>query len=218
MNPPRNKLVLFGAGGLVLLILAMAVIVATKSSIFNDPVAVLKRSATDIPKEEDRLSVQSALIEFEKSGALAPYFANSYGCAVFPTIGKGGFGIGGAHGAGWVFKRGSLTGISKMTQLTIGFQAGGQAYSQIIFFENKAAYTQFTGGNFEFGAQASAVALTVGANASASTAGGATAGVGTTQTKSAYTSGMAVFTLAKGGLMYEASLGGQKFSFTAELK
>jgi lipid-binding SYLF domain-containing protein len=112
-----------------------------------------------------------------------------------------------------MFRGGVLTGISKMTQLTIGFQMGGQAFSQIIFFEDETAYTRFTSGNFEFGAQASAVALTVGANASASTAGGTSASAGTAQTKSNYSDGMAVFTLAKGGLMYEASVGGQKFSF-----
>lgn len=213
----KKKLIMIG-GGVLVLAIGIGIFVASKPAIIVDPVTVLKQAATGIPKEEDRLSVQGALIEFEKSGALAPYFANSYGCAVFPTIGKGGFGIGGAHGAGWVFKNGALTGISKMSQLTIGFQAGGQAYSEIIFFENETAYTQFTGGNFEFGAQASAVALTIGANASASTAGGASAGAGSAQSKSTYTNGMAVFTLAKGGLMYEASLGGQKYSFSTNLQ
>lgn len=216
MNLDKRKLIMIGAGILVLAIVVVF-IAKSKPAIVTDPVTVLKQSATGIPKEEDRLAVQSALIEFEKSGALSAYFAGSYGCVVFPTIGKGGFGIGGAHGAGWVFRQGQLTGISKMTQLTVGFQAGGQAYSQIIFFENETAYTRFTGGNFEFGAQASAVALTVGANASASTAGGASAGAGSAQTKSTYTDGMAVFTLAKGGLMYEASLGGQKYSFNTDL-
>jgi len=213
----KKKLFLFGGGAVVLLIVIVAIVLGTKPAVIIDPVATLKSAANGIPKEEDRLSVQSALIEFEKSGALASYFSGSYGCAVFPTIGKGGLGIGGAHGAGWVFKQGNLTGISKMTQLTIGFQAGGQAFSQIIFFENETAYTQFTGGNFEFGAQASAVALTVGASAQASTAGGATAGAGSAQAKTAYTDGMAIFTLAKGGLMYEASVGGQKFKFSTEM-
>lgn len=214
----KKKLLMIGGGVLVLAVAIVVFIAKSKPSIIVDPVTVLKQSSVGIPKEEDRLAVQSALIEFEKSGALGPYFSGSYGCVVFPTIGKGGLGIGGAHGAGWVFKQGQLTGISKMTQLTIGFQAGGQAYSQIIFFENETAYTRFTGGNFEFGAQASAVALTVGASAQASTAGGATAGAGSAQAKTAYTDGMAVFTLAKGGLMYEASLGGQKYNYSPELK
>ena len=217
MNMDKKKLLMIGGGGVLVLLAIVAFIVISKPSVIVDPVAVLKEAAMGIPKEEDRLGVQGALVEFEKSGALADYFATSYGCVVFPTIGKGGFGVGGAHGAGWVFKKGQLTGISKMTQLTIGFQAGGQAFSQIIFFENETSYTQFTGGNFEFGAQASAVALTVGANAAASTAGGASAGAGGAQAKSSYTNGMAVFTLAKGGLMYEASLGGQKFSFSTKL-
>lgn len=217
MNMEKRKLVTIGAGALALLIGIVAYLVIATPTRFFDPVAVLKDATAGIPKEQDRLDVQAALVDLEKSGALAEYFTSCYGCAVFPTIGKGGFGIGGAHGAGWVFKKGRLTGISKMTQLTVGFQAGAQAFSQIIFFEDEAAYSRFTAGNFEFGAQASAVALTIGANATASTAGGASAGAGGSQAKSSYTNGMAVFTLAKGGLMYEASVGGQKFSFSSQL-
>jgi len=103
-----------------------------------------------------------------------------------------------------------------MTQVTIGAQLGGEAYSQIIFFEDKRAFDEFTSGNFEFGAQAQAVAITAGASATASTAGtsaGASAGKHDAKTVGAYTKGMAVFTVAKGGLMYEASIGGQKFSY-----
>ena len=170
-------------------------------------------SAQAIEDISDREKVIAATEEFLASGTVAPFFENSYGYAIFPTIGKGGVGIGGAHGAGWVFRKGELTGISKMTQVTIGFQLGGQAFSQIIFFEDVRAYENFTSGNFEFGAQASAVAITAGANASADTAGGASAGAGSKQTKTGYTGGMAIFTHAKGGLMYEASIGGQKFNF-----
>ena len=104
-----------------------------------------------------------------------------------------------------------------MTQVTIGLQFGGQAYREIIFFENKAAFDAFTTGNFEFGAQASAVAITAGASAQTGTTG-TTTGASTTQkdatTAAKYSDGMAVFTVAKGGLMYEASVGGQKFSYT----
>ena len=104
-----------------------------------------------------------------------------------------------------------------MTQLTIGWQLGGQAYSQIIFFKDKRAYTEFTSGNFEFGAQASAVAITAGAQAQAGSAGaGASASPGGSagaQAKTTYHKGMAIFTRAKGGLMYEAAIGGQKFNF-----
>lgn len=145
------------------------------------------------------------------------FFDHAYGYAVFPTIGKGGIGIGGAHGSGRVYAQGNYVGDTKMTQVTIGLQLGGQAFSQIIFFEDERAYREFTGGNFEFGAQASAVAITAGAQAGAGTTG-TSAGAGTSQrdtrTRGEYYRGMAVFTVAKGGLMYEASIGGQKFSYT----
>lgn len=181
----------------------------------SSAIDALKRSAKNIELEEDQIHVTEAILTFAKAESLAPYFGNSYGCVIFPTIGKGGLGIGGAHGKGWVFSQGQLTGETTMNQLTVGFQAGGQAFSQIIFLEDQAAYNNFTSGNFEFGAQASAVAITIGANAQASTAGGTSAGAASEQTKNDYTGGMAVFTIAKGGLMYEASIGGQKFKFKA---
>jgi lipid-binding SYLF domain-containing protein len=179
------------------------------------------KSATDgIKDENDRLAVQAALAEFGRNPQLHDFFELSYGVVVFPTIGKGGLGIGGAHGSGWGFRQGRLDGSSKMTQVTIGFQAGGQAFSQIIFFENEADYNRFASGNFELGAQASAIAITAGANAQASTAGGANAGANagaksSSQAKRTYSDGMAIFTMAKGGLMYEAAVGGQKFSYRA---
>lgn len=153
------------------------------------------------------------------SSNLSSLMAQSYGYAVFPTIGKGGLGIGGAGGSGCVYAGGAQTGTSGMGQLTIGFQAGGQAYSQIILFENKESFDKFTSGEFEFGAQATAVALTAAAQAEAGTKGSG-ASVGTSDEKSggksaSFTNGMAVFTVAKGGLMYEASIGGQKFSYEA---
>jgi lipid-binding SYLF domain-containing protein len=154
---------------------------------------------------------------FRGAGQSAPFFENSYGYAVFPTIGKGGIGIGGAHGKGTVYAGGKQVGNTSMTQVTFGLQLGGQAYSEIIFFENKAAFDAFTGGNFEFSAQASAVAITAGASAQAGTTGtstGARSSQESAATAAKYTNGMAVFTVAKGGLMYEASLGGQKFTYT----
>ena len=184
----------------------------------SNTVEHLKDATADIKDEKDRLAVQSALVEFGGNARLNDFFAKSYAVVVFPTIGKGGLGIGGAHGSGWGFREGHLDGESKMTQITIGFQAGGQAFSQIIFFEDERSFNQFTSGNFELGAQASAVALTAGANASASTAGGANAGANESQAKSTYTDGLAIFTVAKGGLMYEASVGGQKFSYHATAK
>ncbi|MEH6451840.1 MAG: lipid-binding SYLF domain-containing protein [Psychromonas sp.] len=156
---------------------------------------------------------QATVSTFKKLEQTTPFFEEAYGYAVFPTIGKGGFGIGGAYGEGHVYLAGEPTGVVKMGQVTFGFQVGGQAFSQIVFLQDKRAYDAFTSGSFEFGAQASAVALTYGASAQAGTTGsGATAGE--KQAKARYVSGFAVFTLAKGGLMYEASLGGQKFSFT----
>lgn len=149
---------------------------------------------------------------FKYSDVVNKYFSRSYGYAVFPTIGKGGVGIGGAHGKGQVYRYGKVTGTTSMTQLTIGLQLGGQAFSQVIFFEDKRAYKDFTSGNFEFGAQATAIAITSGAAAQVGTTG-TSAGAGNKQTKSGYTKGMIVFTHAKGGLMYEATLGGQKYSF-----
>ncbi|MCP4997138.1 MAG: hypothetical protein GY934_25665 [Gammaproteobacteria bacterium] len=156
--------------------------------------------------------VDSTISEFKKAPETHPFFKNAYGYAVFPTIGKGGIGIGGSHGKGKVFRKGEYTGDSAMTQLSIGYQLGGQLFSQIVFLEDKRAYDDFTSGSFEFSAQASAVAITVGVNAQASTAGNS-ASSGTDIQRARYVNGMATFTVVMGGLMYEAVLGGQKFSF-----
>jgi lipid-binding SYLF domain-containing protein len=144
------------------------------------------------------------------------FFENSYGYALFPTIGKGGAGIGGARGKGRVYVKGVHVGDATMSQLTVGFQLGGQAFSQIIFFEDQRAYEQFISSNFEFGAQATAVAVTAGASATVTTTGnsaGASGGQNDAKSFGEYYRGMAVFTIAKGGLMYEATIGGQKFKF-----
>ena len=161
----------------------------------------------------------AATIEkFRSSDAVKPFFDNCYGYAVFPTVGKGGAGIGGSFGTGRVYAQGAPTGTVKLFKATIGFQLGGQAFSQMIFFEDKRAFEEFTGGNFEFDAGVSAVAITAGAQAKAGTEGataGASAGPATgTQAKTVYHKGMAVFVQAIGGLMYEATVGGQKFSYT----
>ena len=159
----------------------------------------------------------SSVAVFEKSPVCQPYFKKAYGYAMFPTIGQGAFGIGAAHGDGQVYRDGKVIGYTAMTQISIGFQLGGQAYSQIIFFEDKRAYDDFTRGNFEFDASASAVAITAGAQASAGTTGstaGASAGPATgKQATTNYYKGMSIFVHTKGGLMYEAAVGGQKFSF-----
>jgi lipid-binding SYLF domain-containing protein len=155
---------------------------------------------------------------FKNAGASAAFFKTSYGYAVFPTIGKGGLGIGAAHGTGHVYGQGKYVGDTSMTQLSIGLQAGGQAYSEIIFFEDQRAFDEFTSGNFSFSGNVSAVAITAGASASAGTEGstaGASGGKKDATTAGQYQKGVAVFTIAKGGLMYEASVAGQKFSYKA---
>ena len=156
---------------------------------------------------------------FANAGQSGGFFDKSYGYAIFPTIGKGGIGIGGAHGKGKVYAKGKYVGDTSMSQLTIGFQLGGQAYSQVIFFEDQRAYKEFISGNFEFGAQATAVAITAGASATASTTGtsaGTSGGKNDANTVGKYQKGLAVFTVAKGGLMYEASIGGQKYTYKAK--
>ena len=165
-------------------------------------------------------SYSNTIEVFKKSPAVQPFFKNAYGYAVFPTVGKGGFGIGGAYGKGQVYRGGKVTGTASLVKATIGFQLGGQAFSEIIFFQDKRAYDEFTSGNFEFDAAVSAVAITAGAQAKAGTEGataGASAGPATgTQARTSYRKGMAVFVHTKGGLMYEAAIGGQKFSFKAK--
>ena len=128
--------------------------------------------------------------------SLKKFFDEATGYAVFPTVGKGAIGVGGAYGKGIVYEKGKSVGFCDLSQATIGFQLGGQAYSEIIFFETPAALEHFKSGNFAFSAQATAVALKSGSGANAK-----------------YASGVAVFTLGEAGLMYEASIGGQKFSY-----
>ncbi len=154
---------------------------------------------------------------FKKSPAVQPFFENAYGYAVFPTIGKGGFVVGAAFGRGRVYRQGNPTGTTDMIKGTVGLQAGGQAFSEMIFFQDERAYDDFTTGAFEFDASMSAVAITAGAQVKAGTEGataGASAGPATgVQAETNYRKGMAVFIHAKGGLMYEAAIGGQKFTF-----
>ncbi len=127
---------------------------------------------------------------------LHKFFEKAYGYAVFPTVSKAGFVLGGAYGEGYVYRKDGFIGNSTLTQVTVGFQIGGQAYSEIIFFKDKVALDRFISDDFEIGAQASAVLLGEGVSADVD-----------------YSDGVAVFTITKGGLMYEAAIGGQKFSF-----
>ena len=132
-----------------------------------------------------------------KDPGMAKIFADAVGYAVFPTVGKGGLGIGAARGKGWVYQGGRPIGRSTLTQVTVGLQFGGQAYSEIVFFQTRQALENFRLGHLKLDAQASAVALTARASADL-----------------AWRNGVAIVTMAKGGLMYEASVGGQKFSFS----
>ena len=157
-------------------------------------VAALPALAPRLAAQQD---VTKAIAEFKKADSgVAQVFETAHGYAIFPSVGKGAIGIGGAHGSGYVYERGRLIGHTTLTKVTVGFQFGGQAYREVIFFKDKTALDDFTRGNFEFSAQATAVAIKAGASADL-----------------AYNGGVAIVTMAKGGLMYEASVGGQKFSY-----
>lgn len=161
----------------------------------------------------------AAIKMFRNAPTSAAFFDNAYGYAVFPRVGKGGMFIGGAFGRGQTYVGSRVTGDTSLSQITIGFQLGGEAFSEIIFFEDKAAYDKFTDGNFEFAAQAQAVAIVAAAQAQTGTTGSSSgAGVSklAAQSKAIYNNGMAVYVHIKAGLMYEASIGGQKFSFEAK--
>ena len=153
---------------------------------------------------------------FKDAGASSGFFENCYGYAVFPGIGKGGFIVGGAHGNGRVYKKGAHVGDVSMTQLNIGFQIGGEGFRQITFFQDQRAFDEFTNGSFEFGADATAVAITAGAQAGAGTSGAsanASGGQKDAITKGKYYRGMATFVILKGGAMAGVSVGGQKFNY-----
>ena len=137
---------------------------------------------------------KKSLLELDKG--MDNFFNSAYGYVIFPNVGKGGLGVGGASGNGAVYKQGKLVGMAKLSQVSIGFQAGGQSFREIVFFETKAGFDRFTENKIEFAAQVSAVAAAAGVSADAK-----------------YVEGVAVFTMAKGGLMYQASVGGQKFKY-----
>ena len=162
-------------------------------------------------------SYADTISNFKKSPAVQPFFHNSYGYAVFPLVGKGGFVLGAAYGRGRVYEHGRVTGNATLFKASFGFQLGGQAFSEIIFFQDKRAYSEFISGNFQFDASASAVAVTAALQAKAGT-DGASAGASiepfsSKQLDTRYQRGMATFIQTRGGLMYEASIGGQYFTF-----
>lgn len=166
-------------------------------------VALVSPASADRAFEPDindrlELDVQRAIVDIKKADpGIETFFESAAGYAVFPSVGKGGFVLGGAYGKGLVISGGTVDGYTSLTQGTIGLQIGGQKYAQFIFFRDETAVGHFKRGNFEFNAQASAVAITAGASADA-----------------AYDSGVAIFTHAAGGLMVEASVGGQRFKYT----
>lgn len=184
-------------GGLLLLAAALAAPAALAADEFNDTVNL-----------------------FRNAGQSSAYFDHCYGYAIFPTVGKGAFILGAAHGDGHVFEGHRYIGDASMTQVSLGAQAGGQAYSEIVFFQDRRTMKEFIRGDFEFSADASAVVITSGASASTATSGttaGASGGKKDAVTSAGYFKGLAIFTIIKGGAMVQASVGGQKFSFRPRL-
>ena len=166
--------------------------------------AVLTAQAGWDPREGEKevKAAQETIAAFKKKDpSIKKFFDQAYGYAVFPTIGKGGFIVGGAHGKGIVYKGGVIVGRATMSQGTFGAQIGGQSFSEVIFFGTKDAFEEFTQSKLEFAAQATAVAANEGAAANAD-----------------YSRGVAIFTMVKGGLMAEAVIGGQKFKFKPATK
>jgi len=178
-----------------------SILVLTALSMFT-LVAILqptKVNAQDNSKTTMLAESKDAKSAFSKADKeMENLFKNSYGYVIFPNIGKGALGVGGAGGNGTVYEKGIAVGKAKMVQVTVGLQAGGEAYREVIFFENKAAFDRFKENKLEFSGQVSAVAAKEGASANAK-----------------YRDGVLVFTQERGGLMLEASVGGQKFSYTA---
>jgi lipid-binding SYLF domain-containing protein len=165
-------------------------------------VSIAMFSAVTVQADEDlRTEAQQALANFQKADSgLQKFLDNSAGYAVFPSVGKGGFIVGGAHGKGLVYEKTNIIGQATLTQASIGAQVGGQTFAELIFFETPTALEDFKSGKFEMSAEASAVAVKEGASAAAD-----------------YKQGVAVFTLPKAGLMVQASIGGQKFKFDPEI-
>jgi len=182
--------------GMILLILASLCILSNSAFSGWDPRAEKSTAGTSTGNR----TIDEAIANLQaKDPGLKVFFNQAYGYAIFPSVGKAGIFLGGAYGEGEVYKQGSYIGKTTLTQVTIGFQLGGQSYTEIIFFKDKQALENFTSGRFELGAQVSAIAVTAGISADAD-----------------YNNGVAVFTLPKQGLMYEATIAGQKFSFEAK--
>ncbi len=155
---------------------------------------------TQAEKDELELKAESTVVTYKTlDKAMQTFFDSAKGYAVFPTIGKGGLGVGGAYGKGVLYERGEVVGYCDLSQGSIGFQIGGQGYSEIIFFQTSHTLHTFKAGEFAFAAQASGVAVKAGGSADAD-----------------YTDGVAVFTRPLAGLMGEAAIGGQNFTYEAK--
>ena len=163
--------------------------------LFTSSFLLAQTDSKDTKLISDSKAAKDAFVKAD--GLMQNLFEKSYGYAIFPNVGKGAIGVGGAAGNGIVYESGRTVGKASMKQVTVGFQWGGQAYREVIFFENKETLDRFKENKFKFSAQASAVAATKGASGNVK-----------------YANGVMIFTQAKGGLMYEASVGGQKFKYS----
>jgi lipid-binding SYLF domain-containing protein len=172
-------------------------VILTAVFLFTSLVIFAQSAQKDDKIIEDSKEAKAEFLEDDPD--MQELFSSSHAYIILPNVGKGGLGIGGASGNGVAYEEGEMIGFARMTQLTIGFQAGGQVYSEVVFFEDKKAFDRFRENKIEMSAQVSAVAAASGASLTAK-----------------YVDGVAVFTRTKGGLMYEASVGGQQFKFRSK--
>ena len=180
------------------------------------PIALILAGLTISAQAQRSADVSETVELFRAIPQVAPYFQSAYGYAVWPRIARGGFIFGGSRGKGQIFVGGAAVGTSTLVEASFGLQAGGQTYRQVIFFQDAAAYEAFAKDGFEFDAQAQAVAVTASAEAGAGTTGArASAGAGSPNTAAGggYSGGMQIFTMAEGGLMYKATIAGQRYNF-----
>jgi lipid-binding SYLF domain-containing protein len=161
-------------------------------SLFLTTAAILAHDKNKLHKNV----IEAIALFKEKDPGIKKFFDNSYGYAIFPRVGKGGIGIGAAAGRGEVYEKGELIGTARLTQVNIGLQLGGQVYSEIVFFKSEKDLDVFRKSRLKLSAQVSAVAASSGAAANAN-----------------YSHGVVIFTIARSGLMYEATIGGQRFKF-----
>jgi lipid-binding SYLF domain-containing protein len=178
---------------------------------------ILLLGNSSISLSDEEYEYANTIKIFKESNISGIFFNNCYGYAIFPSIGKGGFFIGGSYGNGKVYRGNEFTGRVTLIKGSIGLQAGGKKFSEIIFFEDKRAFDEFTSNAFEVDATAQAIAITAGVDAQASTYGSSAGASKNPQTlvqaETTYYKGMAIFIHSKGGLMVEASVGGQKFKY-----